>query len=29
MLDFLDKIKWWILLAIMLLGFVLIYWGDR
>jgi hypothetical protein len=28
-LDFLDKIKWWILLAVLLAGFVFIYWGDK
>jgi len=27
--DFLESIKWYILLAIMLAGFIFIYWGDR
>jgi hypothetical protein len=28
-LNFLERIKWWILLAIILAGFYFIYWGDR
>ena len=29
LLDFLDRIKWWLLLAIIIAGWVLIYWGDK
>ena len=27
--DFLESIKWWIFLAILLAGFIFIYLGDR
>jgi hypothetical protein len=27
--DFLEGIKWWIFLAVLLAGFIFIYWGDR
>jgi len=27
--DFLERIKWWIFLAILIAGFIFIYWVDR
>jgi type II secretory pathway component PulF len=27
--DFLESIRWWILLAIILAGFIFIYWGEK
>jgi len=28
-IDFFDNYKWWILLAIILAGWIFIYWGSR
>lgn len=28
-LNFLESIKWWLLLAILIAGTLFIYWGDR
>lgn len=28
-MDFLERYKWWILLAVILAGVFFIYWGDR